>query len=280
MGSGCGFLRGASSPPITVSKSPVMPAASRCGRTKHEALSTCADANAIAQVQQSVRRRLLRVFVRRGLLPADAAQAMAQWEHGGGFSVDGSVRIEAADRADREWLLRYCAQPPFALDRLRALDPERLLYDGAKPGPGGSGPLRIIAFITATAVVRNILISFGQPIAPPTVAPARGRTAMGGAGRCRQRRVPRGHSRPARSGLRLRTAHRLVVRHPRTPPWRGAGAACAGHGQRPQACSPARHCRAIDPEICITTASPLGHAGSFAAALTSITKTEILGFLG
>ncbi|MDZ4740469.1 MAG: transposase [Alphaproteobacteria bacterium] len=35
------------------------------------------------------------------------------------------------------------ARPPFALDRLRALDPERLLYDGAKPGPGGSGPLRL-----------------------------------------------------------------------------------------------------------------------------------------
>ena len=32
---------------------------------------------------------------------------MGQWEHGGGFSVDGSVRIEAADRAGRERLLRY-----------------------------------------------------------------------------------------------------------------------------------------------------------------------------
>ncbi len=27
---------------------------------------------------------------------------MGQWEHGGGFSVDGSVHIEAADRAGRE----------------------------------------------------------------------------------------------------------------------------------------------------------------------------------
>ena len=66
---------------------------------------------------------------------------MAQWDHGGGFSVDGSVRIEAADRAGRERLLRYCARPPFALDRLRELDPERLLYEGTKPGPGGNGPL-------------------------------------------------------------------------------------------------------------------------------------------
>ena len=52
----------------------------------------------IADVQACVRRRLLRVFVRRGLLPRDDARAMAQWAHGGGFSVDGSVRIEAADR--------------------------------------------------------------------------------------------------------------------------------------------------------------------------------------
>ena len=67
--------------------------------------------------------------------------AMGQWEHGGGFSVDGSVRIEAADRAGRERLLRYCARPPFALDRLRELDPERLLYESTKPGPGGNGTL-------------------------------------------------------------------------------------------------------------------------------------------
>jgi hypothetical protein len=101
------------------------------------------DATAIARAQESVRRRLLRLFVRRGRLPGDDAQAMAQWEHGGGFSVDGSVRIAAADRAGRERLLRYCARPPFALDRLRELDDEYLLYDSAKPSPGGTGPLRL-----------------------------------------------------------------------------------------------------------------------------------------
>jgi hypothetical protein len=62
---------------------------------------------------------------------------MGQWEHGGGFSVDGSVRIEAADRAGRERLLRYCARPPFALDRLRELDPAHLVY-----APPDSGPRR------------------------------------------------------------------------------------------------------------------------------------------
>jgi len=102
--------------------------------------ATGLDATAIAHVQAQVRRRLLRGFVRRGLLPADDAHAMAHWAHGGGFSVDGSVRIEAADRAGRERLLRYCARPPFALDRLRELGPERLLYESTKPGPGGTAP--------------------------------------------------------------------------------------------------------------------------------------------
>ncbi len=91
-------------------------------------------------MQQCVRRRLLRLFVRRGLLPADDARAMAQWQHGGGFSVAASVRIEAADRAGRERLLRYCARPPFALERLRQLDGEQLSFDNPKSGPGGSGP--------------------------------------------------------------------------------------------------------------------------------------------
>ena len=36
-----------------------------------------------------------------------------------GFSVDASVCIEAHDRAGLERLLRYCARPPFAMERLR-----------------------------------------------------------------------------------------------------------------------------------------------------------------
>jgi len=55
--------------------------------------ATGLDANTTATVHVRVRRRLLRVFVRRGLLPRDDAQAMGQWQHGGGFSVDASVRI-------------------------------------------------------------------------------------------------------------------------------------------------------------------------------------------
>ena len=62
---------------------------------------------------------------------------MAGWGHGGGFSLDASVRIEGADRAGRERLLRYCARPPFALDHLHQHDTAHLRYDIPKPRPDG-----------------------------------------------------------------------------------------------------------------------------------------------
>ena len=66
---------------------------------------------------------------------------MAEWEHGGGFSFDAEVRIEAHERDGLERLLRTtktCARPAFALERLREIDPEHLVYESSKPGPGGS----------------------------------------------------------------------------------------------------------------------------------------------
>ena len=46
------------------------------------------------------------------------------------------------------------ARPPFALDQLRELNPERLRYEVTKPGPGGAGslllnPLELIDRIAA-----------------------------------------------------------------------------------------------------------------------------------
>jgi hypothetical protein len=41
-------------------------------------------------------------------------------------------------RAGLERLLRYCARPAFALERLREIDPEHLVYESTKPGPGGN----------------------------------------------------------------------------------------------------------------------------------------------
>ena len=76
------------------------------------------DEVAVAQVQADVRRRLLRAFVARGRIEPWDAKEMQAYKHSG-FSVDASVCIEAQDRAGLERLLRYCARPPFSMERLR-----------------------------------------------------------------------------------------------------------------------------------------------------------------
>lgn len=76
------------------------------------------DADTVAQVQATLRRRILRAFVGRGLLESFEAKEMLGYAHSG-FSVDAGVCIESHDRAGLERLLRYCARPPFAMERLR-----------------------------------------------------------------------------------------------------------------------------------------------------------------
>ena len=81
--------------------------------------------------------RVLRWFARQGYLDREDAKDMAEWGNGGGFSVAASVRIEANDRAGLERLLRCCARPPFALQRLEAIDAHRLMYHLSKAQPDG-----------------------------------------------------------------------------------------------------------------------------------------------
>ena len=99
--------------------------------TFHAALEL--DAAAFADVQARVRTRVLRTLVKRKLIEKDDATEMRAWAHDGGFSVDGSVRIEGADRMGLERLLRYCARPPFALEHLHQRDAEHLLYRNPRP---------------------------------------------------------------------------------------------------------------------------------------------------
>ena len=92
----------------------------------------------LATVTQRVRLRLVRWFRRKGFLSREAAADMLIWQHSG-FSVDASVRISLADRdvpgyfRSLEPLLRYCARPAFALERLSVVpgtgdQPERVCY--------------------------------------------------------------------------------------------------------------------------------------------------------
>ena len=89
-------------------------------------------------MQAKIRRRLLRALTRRGVLEPEDAETMANWDHGGGFSLDASGRVEGADRPGLDRLLRSCARPPFALERWREIDAEHRVYESVKPGPGGS----------------------------------------------------------------------------------------------------------------------------------------------
>ena len=79
-----------------------------------------------AALTERVRRRVIAFFKWQGFLDAHAAAAMLAWENSG-FSIDASVRITLLDRdvpsyfQSLEHLLRYCARPPFALERLSVI---------------------------------------------------------------------------------------------------------------------------------------------------------------
>jgi len=80
----------------------------------------------LAALTERVRRRVIRWFRLAHLLDGSAAAAMLASENSG-FSVDASVRITLVDRdvpsyfQSLEHLLRYCARPPFALERLSVI---------------------------------------------------------------------------------------------------------------------------------------------------------------
>jgi len=64
----------------------------------------------------------------------------------GGLTFTAATGLEANAIADvqtgvRRRLLRYCARPLFALDRLREHDHEHLSYDHPQPGPGARSAL-------------------------------------------------------------------------------------------------------------------------------------------
>ena len=77
----------------------------------------------LAALTERVRRRVIRWFRRTRFLDAEAAADMLGWTNSR-FSIDASVRIALIDRDvpsyfhSLEHLLRYCARPPFALERL------------------------------------------------------------------------------------------------------------------------------------------------------------------
>ena len=125
------------------------------------------DDAAIATVQAKVRKRILRAFVARGHIEAcdakDMAERAASSSHGGGFSVDAGVRIEATDRAGLERLLRYCARPPFAMDRLKQRGAD-LVY---RCGKGHTEPLQSDKYAGELVLTSLELINRIAQLVPP-----------------------------------------------------------------------------------------------------------------
>jgi hypothetical protein len=99
------------------------------------------DTDTVAQVEATLRRRILRAFVGRALLESFEAKEMLGYQHSG-FSVDAGVCIEARDRAGLERLLRYCARPPFAMERLRKAGSELVYRCGKQHSEPGSAYVR------------------------------------------------------------------------------------------------------------------------------------------
>lgn len=100
---------------------------------------TPADLEALTE---RVRRRLIRWYKRPGFLDTKAAADVLSWNPSG-FSIDASVWISLEDRdvpsysKSREHLVRYCARPAFAIERLAVIEgrdgkPDRVRYTLAR----------------------------------------------------------------------------------------------------------------------------------------------------
>jgi hypothetical protein len=85
-------------------------------------------------------------FAYRRLLGADDTRDMLAWANGR-FSLDASVLITGQDRAGLERLLRYCAPPTFALERIKQLaardGEQQVVYRLPKPQLDGRTELSL-----------------------------------------------------------------------------------------------------------------------------------------
>ena len=71
----------------------------------------------LARMAQAFRRRLLALFLQRGLIERDRAEGLLCWKNSG-FSLDGSIVLRATDPAAMERLAQYMARPPISLGKV------------------------------------------------------------------------------------------------------------------------------------------------------------------
>lgn len=93
----------------------------------------------IKEVQKRVQLRVLKGFKRWKFLKDYEVENMKAWQGGGGFSVDGSVKLHKNDCKGLERLLRYCARPIFASEKLQQLSNNLLIYKPDKQWKSSNG---------------------------------------------------------------------------------------------------------------------------------------------
>ncbi len=76
-----------------------------------------------ALLAERLRREMMRLLVRREVVPAPLAEQMLAWRHGG-FTVHNQVRVAAGDAEGRKSLAGYMLRAPFSL--------KKTTYDAAK----------------------------------------------------------------------------------------------------------------------------------------------------
>lgn len=89
----------------------------------------------IADTQDCIQSRVLRLLCRRGFFSKEEVEKMLSYDQSG-FSLDAKVRIESWDKDGLERLIRYCARPPFASENLR-WNGRMLSYRFPKPSRTG-----------------------------------------------------------------------------------------------------------------------------------------------
>ena len=71
----------------------------------------------LARMAQAFRKRVLALFLQRGLIERDRAEGLLCWKNSG-FSLDGSIVLRATDPAAMERLAQYMARPPISLAKV------------------------------------------------------------------------------------------------------------------------------------------------------------------
>lgn len=115
------------------------------GRIKYAAIEHLGPEDS-KSIEQDVRKRVLKLFKRKGLLTLEQVEDIMSWRHSGGFSVNADVGIDAEDRAGLERLLRYCARPAFANEQLTLESDDMIHYRLSKPTHKGETELRLRPF--------------------------------------------------------------------------------------------------------------------------------------